>query len=58
MTTTKDLKNIASHMELTIMQADEKGQESKATEDFEDRIAVRRICEAHEQPRKNGSPVR
>ena len=43
MKTTKDLTNIASHMELTIMQADEKGQESKAIEDLEDRIAIQRI---------------
>ena len=34
MKTTKDLLNIARHMELTIMQAGEQGQEQQATEDF------------------------
>ena len=43
MTITKDLLNIVSHMELIIMQADEKGQESKAIEDLEDRIEIQRI---------------
>ena len=35
MKTTKDLLNIARHMELTMMQAGEKGQEQKATEGYE-----------------------
>ena len=47
MKTTKDLLNIARHMELTIMHAGEKGQEEKATEDYGRSNNVSKNSEKH-----------